>query len=95
MRLPEAFTSLFPEGVQLSYAAIPQIGSLTEPLRTQVRDAFAGSLVVLWQVMLGISGLGLLSVLLMKEVPMQTVTDDRWGLAGKESSKAVEETERA
>ncbi|RDB26872.1 Efflux pump FUS6 [Hypsizygus marmoreus] len=86
VKLPEAFIQLLPQGLELSYGAIPQISALAEPLRRQVRDAFSGSLVVLWQVLLGISALGLLSTLLMKELPMQTVSDERWGL--NEQAKA-------
>jgi hypothetical protein len=70
-------------GVQFSYAEIPQIASLSEPLKTQVRNAFADSLDVLWQVVVGIAAVGLVSSLVMKEVVMQSVTDERWGLERK------------
>ena len=43
-----------------------------------MRDAFSNSL--LWQTLLGICALGMLSTLMMKEVPMQTVADERYGL---------------
>ncbi len=56
------------------------IGTLEEPLRTEVRRAFAESLAVIWQTMIGISGLGLLSVFLMREVPMGKTADDTYGL---------------
>lgn len=42
--------------------------------------AFADSLAVLWEVMIGIAVLGLLSVLLMRELPLQNVLDEEWGL---------------
>ncbi|TBU55384.1 MFS general substrate transporter [Dichomitus squalens] len=79
-KLPPQFNAQFPSGVQIAYAAIPVIGGLEEPLRTQVRDAFAASLKVVWQTMIGISGVGLLSVGLMKEVPMQGQVDETYGL---------------
>ena len=79
-KLPEAFVAQFPGGVEIAYAAIPVIGSLEEPLRTQVRVAFADSIDVIWQVMIGIAGLGLLSVFLMKEIPMHTEKDEMYGL---------------
>lgn len=69
----------------MSYAAIPQIRTLVEPLKSQVQAAFAASLVVLWQVLLGIAGIGLLSSLMIKELPMQTITDERWGLSAGDS----------
>ncbi|KAM5536101.1 hypothetical protein V8D89_010200 [Ganoderma adspersum] len=78
--LPTQFTALFPAGVQIAYAAIPVIRTLPEPLRGQVRTAFAESLKVVWQTMIGLCGLGLLSVAMMREVPMQKMTDERYGL---------------
>ena len=95
MKLPEAYLQSLPQGVELSYGAIPEISTLAEPLRSQVRDAFAGSLVVLWQVLLGISALGLLSTLLMKEVPMQTVSDERYGLDEKVKGDVTKEIDVA
>ena len=79
-KLPPDFDALFPEGVQIAYAAIPFIRTLEEPLRTEVRRAFAESLAVIWQTMIGICGIGLLSMLLMREVPMRKTADDTYGL---------------
>ena len=78
--LPAQFGAQFPAGVQIAYAAIPVIGTLQEPLRGQVRGAFAESLRVVWQTMIGICGVGLVSVALMREVPMQKVVDETYGL---------------
>ncbi|KAL7279419.1 hypothetical protein ACG7TL_007261 [Trametes sanguinea] len=78
--LPAAFAARFPEGVEIAYAAIPLIPSLDKPLRTEVRVAFATSLSVVWKVMTGISGAGFLTLFILKEVPMQTSTDARYGL---------------
>ncbi|KAG6805605.1 hypothetical protein H0H92_014776, partial [Tricholoma furcatifolium] len=89
-KLPQVFIQSLPQGVELSYSAIPRISTLAEPLRSQVRDAFSDSLAVLWQVLLGTSALGLLSTLLMKEVPMQTVADERYGLTLNEQGKAAD-----
>ncbi|KAF9457247.1 iron permease [Collybia nuda] len=94
-RLPEEFVQSLPQGLELSYGAIPQISALAEPLRRQVRDAFSGSLAVLWQVLLGISALGLLSTLLMKELPMQTVVDERWGLNEQAKTEDTRESDTA
>ncbi|KAF5348323.1 hypothetical protein D9756_010455 [Leucocoprinus leucothites] len=95
VKLPEAFIQSLPQGLELSYGAIPQISALAEPLRSQVRDAFSGSLAVLWQVLLGISALGLLSTLIMKEIPMQTVADERYGLNEQAKTEAKEESVNA
>ncbi|KAF7799682.1 hypothetical protein EIP86_010922 [Pleurotus ostreatoroseus] len=79
-RLPTEFITMFPEGVSIAYSSIPVINSLEEPLRTQVREAFAQSIAVIWKVNIGIAGLGLLSSLAMKGLPLHTEVDDKWGL---------------
>lgn len=44
-KLPLDFLAMFPsQGVEIAYAVIPTIPSLSEPLRTEVREAFAESL---------------------------------------------------
>ncbi|KAH9846451.1 iron permease [Lenzites betulinus] len=70
-RLPSEFTATLPEGVQVAYAAIQTIPSLPEPLRGQVHAAFAQATRQIWLVMLGVSGAGLLSCLLLREVSMR------------------------
>ncbi|KAG8914322.1 hypothetical protein FRC00_014482 [Tulasnella sp. 408] len=91
-KLPKAFLDMFPsEGVEITYAAIPQIPGLPEPMRTEVRVAFASSLRVIWLVMIGICGLGLLCVLGMKELKMHEVTDDDWGMEERKRRDADEE----
>ncbi|THU84977.1 MFS general substrate transporter [Dendrothele bispora CBS 962.96] len=58
----------FPGDSDIAFAAIPAISSLPEGLKTEVRHAFARSIAVIWQTMIGICGLGLLGSFLMKEV---------------------------
>ncbi|TFY63949.1 hypothetical protein EVJ58_g2941 [Rhodofomes roseus] len=82
--LPAAFAAQFPEGTVIAYATIPTISSLPEPLRTEVRQAFAASLKVVWEVLLGVGGLGLASSLAMKALPLHTAVDDKWALQQKE-----------
>lgn len=79
-RLPPEFVSQFPEGIEIAYAAIPVIPSLNEPTRTQVREAFADSLSIVWKVMIGFSAAGFVTLFLLKEVPMQKHTDETYGL---------------
>lgn len=85
-KLPLEFTSQLPAGTQLAYAAIPKINALPEALRSQVRAAFADSIRVVWYVMLGISALGLLSTVLMREVAMTNTLDTQWGLQTDEKA---------
>jgi len=85
--LPPAFAAQFPEGTVIAYATIPAISSLPEPMRTEVREAFAASLKVIWEVLLAVAGLGFFSSLLMKAVPLHSAVDDQWGLQQQQESK--------
>jgi len=77
---PSYLATLPPTGVELAYAIIPELAALSEPLKGEVRAAFAASLKVLWEVMVAVAGIGFLSSLMMKELPLQKVTDEDWGL---------------
>ncbi|KAG8973831.1 hypothetical protein FRB93_001660, partial [Tulasnella sp. JGI-2019a] len=52
-KLPPAFLeTVSSRGAEIAYAVIPVVGSLQEPLQSQVRDAFAQSVQVIWRVMI-------------------------------------------
>jgi len=87
-RLPPGFISQFPSGVAVVYSAIPQIRNLPQPLKDEVQEAFIDSLRVVWNVMAGVCGLGFLSTLLMKGLPLHTSTDEAWAL--KETERSVQ-----
>ncbi|KAG9023055.1 hypothetical protein FRB95_013743 [Tulasnella sp. JGI-2019a] len=80
-------------GNEIAYAVIPIIPSLPEDLKIQTQMAFATSLRLIWYVLLGICGAGLLSVFLMKEIPMQEVTAEEYGMKDKKvkSEKTMDE----
>ncbi|KAI0083047.1 hypothetical protein BDY19DRAFT_900943, partial [Irpex rosettiformis] len=60
---------------------------------TEIRQAFADSIDVIWQVFIGIAGIGLLSSFFMKALPLHTQVDDRWGITeGKDSEMMAIET---
>ncbi|KZT60038.1 MFS general substrate transporter [Calocera cornea HHB12733] len=86
-RLPAAFGQLFPDGVDIAYAAIPQIASLAQPLQDEVRDVFATSLSTLWKVTAGLCSFGLLSTVLMKQVTLATHVDEQWGREEKRDER--------
>ncbi|KAJ7254826.1 major facilitator superfamily domain-containing protein [Mycena rebaudengoi] len=88
--LPADFIAQFPSGFEIAYAAIPYINRLPEPLRAEVRAAFADSMAVIWQVMIGMAGLGLLLSLLMAEVPMTSAVDENFGLVEEKKVGDVE-----
>ncbi|OBZ67783.1 putative transporter C3H1.06c [Grifola frondosa] len=79
-RVPASFLQKFPGGAAIAYALIPQVPSLPQPLKESVQVAFAGSLDVLWQVLIGIAGMGLLSSLFMKGLPLHTSLDEEWAM---------------
>jgi hypothetical protein len=89
-KLPLSFTAQFPQGVDIAFAAIPLIDGLEEPLRTEVRVAFAQSLRIIWLVMIGISGAGLLTMAFMKEVVMEMKPDERFALEERKRKADVE-----
>ncbi|KAG6909191.1 hypothetical protein DXG01_001705 [Tephrocybe rancida] len=90
-RLPEEFVKSLPQGgVSIAYSAIPRIAALEEPLRTQVRVAFAEGLRVIWFVMIGVAGAGLLAALLMADVPMQAKMDQKWTVEEKKKKGDAE-----
>ncbi|KZT52009.1 iron permease [Calocera cornea HHB12733] len=84
--LPASFASLFPAGVNIAYAAIPQIPTLPQPLQDEVRVAFASSLSTLWKVTIALAGLGLVTTFFMKQIHLHLDTDDQWGREQKEQN---------
>ncbi|KAJ7201832.1 iron permease [Mycena pura] len=88
-RLPPAFSLQFPHGTAIAYSIIPAIQTLPEPLKTEIRVAFADSLRVVWQILIGISGLGFSVSLAMKRLPLHTEVDEKWGI-DNESPKVEE-----
>ncbi len=71
-KLPLDFVNQFPQGTAIAYSIIPLVPSLEEPLKSTVQVAFADSLKVLWQVLIGVAGLGFVSCALMKGLPLHT-----------------------
>ncbi|KAI0677757.1 MFS general substrate transporter [Trametes maxima] len=82
-RVPAEFLVGFPQGASIAYALIPRVPGLQGPLKRAVQDAFAGSLKVLWEVLLGIAALGFLSSLLMKGLPLHSTLDEDWAIRTK------------
>ncbi|KAJ7486296.1 major facilitator superfamily domain-containing protein [Mycena galericulata] len=78
--LPAGLSTQSSQGNSAAYALIPSIHLLEEPLRTEVRVAFASSMQTLWQVMIGIAGVGFLSALFLEEVVMGSEQDAVYGI---------------
>lgn len=63
--------------------------SSTQPLRGQVEIAFSDSIRVIWICMIGICAAGFACSLMIRALPLGTMTDEQWGLAerhGKQTS---------
>lgn len=88
-KLPQSLIETLPSGAAYTYSLIPVIGTLSSAEQGVVRQAFADSLKIIWETMAGISGLGLLSCLLMKEVEMRVSVDDQWALEQKARAKTT------
>ncbi|GAA5878611.1 hypothetical protein JCM8547_003844, partial [Rhodosporidiobolus lusitaniae] len=90
-KLPEQFAAQFGHG-EIAFAAIPYIKALDEPLRSLVRAAFADSLKVIWQTLIGVAGLGLLLSLPIQQMTLATETDEEnWGLKEKQKAQGKAE----
>lgn len=88
-RLPSQILSQFPDGAEISYALIPLIPSLAEPLRSEVRTAFADSIRNIWYTGIGLSGLGMAVAFFSKSLPLTLVMDEEWAM--REVNEAREE----
>lgn len=74
-------------GQDISYAAIPLISSLPQPLQDDVREVFARSIDMFWQILLAFCAVGLLSVFLQKEIPLHVQMDETWALDSSQDSR--------
>ncbi|KAJ7151953.1 iron permease [Mycena filopes] len=83
-RLPSTFALEFPQGTAIAYSIIPLIRTLPQPLKGEIQIAFAESLRVVWQVLIGISGIDFLASLAMKRLPLHTEVDKKWGITESE-----------
>ncbi|KAJ7218461.1 major facilitator superfamily domain-containing protein [Mycena pura] len=77
--LPATFVQKFPGGTQIAFEIIPFIPSIEQPLRDQVRHAFAKAFQVMWAALAGVACFGFLASLPMKRLPLHTSVDSNWG----------------
>ncbi|KAF8977268.1 hypothetical protein BDQ17DRAFT_1384032 [Cyathus striatus] len=89
-RLPDSFTSQFPDGIPLMYTIIQRISAIPQPVRDSVREAFAGGLQLMRKILAGVAELGLVISFAMAEAPMADATDDNWGLDEKQKAEAAQ-----
>lgn len=78
-KLPVSFVMQFPQGVEIAFETIPIIRRLTQPLKGEVQNTFGIALKVVWQVVLGLSIVGILCTIGMKQLELHTNIDKDWG----------------
>ncbi|KAJ8296709.1 Efflux pump FUS6 [Rhodotorula toruloides] len=81
--LPQAYLDMVPDGVAGAYSSIPLIRTLEEPLKTEVRHAFAQALRIVWLVMVPFAGLALILSFFMDALPLNTAKDENFGVKQK------------
>jgi hypothetical protein len=79
-----------PQGEDYAYNLIPQIPTLEPTLQYEVRLAFADSLQVVWRVLLAFSGVGMVSMALMKGIPLSTTTSRERGIESSSGESSIE-----
>ncbi|KAK1218774.1 hypothetical protein PQX77_018519 [Marasmius sp. AFHP31] len=81
-RLRPQLIQMLPRTLDLNvdqlYGILPLIRFLPNPPKGELQQVFSDSISTIWMVMTGIAGFGLLSSLLMKDIPLQNVRDDKW-----------------
>lgn len=91
-RLPEDFLRSLPDGgsgVDLTFSTIPLVRELSEPLKTEVRIAFGDSLQVIWKALTAVAALGFLISLLMRDIPLHNVVDEKWTLENNPTTDTI------
>lgn len=79
VNLPMEALEKLPANTDVAYGTIAILSTLSVDAQAQVQARFADALHTLWQVMAGLSTVGLVISLGMKSVPMHTYTDENWG----------------
>ncbi|KAJ7589047.1 Mfs1.2 [Mycena floridula] len=64
--------------LDMTYSVIPNIRFLDSPIKEEMQQAFSESLAVVWQVLVGLLGIGLIASMLMPGLPLQNKLDDKW-----------------
>ncbi|KAJ7346393.1 hypothetical protein DFH08DRAFT_871108, partial [Mycena albidolilacea] len=77
------FLKELPAGSDFALSVLSRIAALLEPMQHEVKVAFGQDISTIYRVMIGVSGLGLLCVLFMKEVPMCGNLNAKFGLKEK------------
>ncbi|KAF8553817.1 MFS general substrate transporter [Imleria badia] len=88
-KLPASFIQSVPQGTAIMYVLIPQLSEYPPHTRLEVQVAFTESLAVLWQVLAGVSGMGLVASLFMKGLPLQDMLDAKWTMKNEQEDRLM------
>ncbi|KAF8553804.1 MFS general substrate transporter [Imleria badia] len=83
-KLPASFIQSVPQGTAIMYALVPKLSTYPTQTRLEIQVAYAASLAVLWQVLAGVSGMGLVASLFMKGLPLHDVLDEKWTIKNEQ-----------
>ncbi|KAI0365458.1 Mfs1.1 [Pilatotrama ljubarskyi] len=89
-RLPAAVQEGLPGLSNVAYAVIPLVRTMAQPEKDETRRAFAQSLAVLWRVLIGVAGMGLLASLPMRALPLHSQRDENWAVTSGSESEVAE-----
>ncbi|KAJ7573867.1 MFS general substrate transporter [Mycena floridula] len=92
--LPAAVLPDIPNG-SLAYSLIPLIAQFPEPLKSEVKHAFFQSMRLIWIVLEAFCAAGLISFFFMKDVPLRTTVDKKWGIKEAKGNSSNSETPAA
>ncbi|KAJ6544422.1 MFS general substrate transporter [Mycena capillaripes] len=77
-KIPASVIATLPQNTEIAYTIIPLIADMSQTLKTEVQFAFHESLREVWIAMAVLSSVGLCTLVLIKDIPLQTTTDKKW-----------------
>jgi len=83
-RIPAELLSGLPASEDIVYTLIPQIPSMPSVLKAEVQDAFLQSLRQVWIAMTVLSGIGICTMIFIKDYALRTTTDKKWDTVNEE-----------
>ncbi|KAF7332996.1 MFS general substrate transporter [Mycena venus] len=88
-RIPPSVASSLPRGTEIAYAIVPLIPSMAPAVKTEVKDAFLQSLRQVWIAMAVLCGIGLCTLVMIKDIPLRTTTDKKWDTVNEKQAVAA------
>ncbi|KAM5530941.1 hypothetical protein V8D89_015386 [Ganoderma adspersum] len=82
-KLPQSIKDALPGLNNIVYAVVPLIPTLQDPEKDVVRRAFAESLQAVWRILIGVAGVGFITSLGMKALPLHTQRNATLSAAGE------------